>query len=197
MLNQNKCTKTKPKPEPTLHFKNCSYVCVSLCTTVVHNTAHNSCSCQTIVIAQTMSTGGQGSNIRLSCDPTRRTKRTRHLGLNTKLWTTAAGLLQTGHPSSSSNNGVKALTPTRNKSSAVADMGPCLATTNTGRKVGAAVSLSMGEAGSPSNTMLPGPRPTSVPSDILIHTAVWPQQIWAKKWGGGRCAPFGGSWVLI
>jgi len=42
MLNLNKRTKTKPKP--TLGFKNCSYVCVglSLCTTVVHNTAQNS-----------------------------------------------------------------------------------------------------------------------------------------------------------
>jgi len=40
---------------------------------------------------------------------------------------------------------------------------------------GAAVPLSMGGAGSPSNTMLPGPRPTSVPSGILIHPTVWPQ----------------------
>jgi len=27
----------------------------------------------------------------------------------------------------------------------------------------------------PSNTMSPGPRPTSIPSDILIHPTVWPQ----------------------
>ena len=178
MLNQNKCTKTKPKPEPTLHFKNCSYVCVSLCTTVVHNTAHNSCSCQTIIIAQTMSTGGQGINIRLSCDPTRRTKRTPHKLSGTEHQTVdnCSRFFTDWTPFlHSPNNGIKALTPTRNKSSAVADMGPCLATTNMGQKVGAAVSLSMGEAGSLSNTMLPGPRPTSVPSDILIHTAVWPQ----------------------
>jgi len=33
-----------------------------------------------------------------------------------------------------------------------------------------------GRAGSPSNTaVFPGPRPTSVPSGILIHSAVWPQ----------------------
>ena len=32
-----------------------------------------------------------------------------------------------------------------------------------------------GEAGSPSNTMSPGLRPTSVPSGILTHSAVWPQ----------------------
>ena len=30
-------------------------------------------------------------------------------------------------------------------------------------------------AGSPSNTMSPGQMPTSVPSGILIHPAVWPQ----------------------
>jgi len=33
----------------------------------------------------------------------------------------------------------------------------------------------LGGAGSPSNTKSPGPRPTSVPSGILIHPAVWPQ----------------------
>jgi len=31
--------------------------------------------------------------------------------------------------------------------------------------------------------MLPGLRPTSLPSGILIHPAIWPQQIWAKNWG--------------
>jgi len=41
--------------------------------------------------------------------------------------------------------------------------------------VGAAVPLSMGGAGSPSNTISPGPRPTSVPSGILIHPTIWPQ----------------------
>jgi len=30
-------------------------------------------------------------------------------------------------------------------------------------------------AGSPSNTMSPGPRPSSLPSGILIRTTVWPQ----------------------
>ena len=39
MINLNKHTKTKP----TLIFKNCSLcVCVSLCTTVIHNTSQNS-----------------------------------------------------------------------------------------------------------------------------------------------------------
>jgi len=43
-------------------------------------------------------------------------------------------------------------------------------------------------AATPSNTMSPGPRPTSVPSGILIHSAIWPQQTWGKI---GVCAPFG------
>jgi len=62
-----------------------------------------------------------------------------------------------------------------NKSSAVAEneMGDRLATIGMGRKSGwAAVSVG---AGSPSNTMLPGPRPTSLPSGILIHPTIWPQ----------------------
>jgi len=44
-----------------------------------------------------------------------------------------------------------------------------------GRKVGDVVPLSLGGAGSLSNTMSPGPRPISVPSGILIHPTVWPQ----------------------
>jgi len=39
-----------------------------------------------------------------------------------------------------------------------------------------------GGAGSPSSTMWPGPRPTSVPRAILIRPAVWPQQTWAENW---------------
>jgi len=46
-------------------------------------------------------------------------------------------------------------------------------------------------AGSPSNTKSPGPRPSSIPTDILIHAAIWPQQIWAENWGG--LCPFGGG----
>jgi len=53
-------------------------------------------------------------------------------------------------------------------------MGDRLATTDMGRKLGA-VPLWGRRAGFPSNTMWPGPRPTSVPSGILIHAAVWPQ----------------------
>ena len=42
ILNLNKCTKTEPKPKLALIFKNCSRVCISLCTTAVHDTAQNS-----------------------------------------------------------------------------------------------------------------------------------------------------------
>jgi len=41
-----------------------------------------------------------------------------------------------------------------------------------GRKVGV---LCVGGAGSPSNTMSPGPRPTFIPSGILLYRTVWPQ----------------------
>ena len=57
-----------------------------------------------------------------------------------------------------------------------------------GRKLGAVVPLWGGGAGSPSNTMSPGPTPISLPSGILIHPAVWPQQTWAENWGA---VPFG------
>jgi len=43
--------------------------------------------------------------------------------------------------------------------------------------------LFFGGAGSPSNTKLPGPRPTSILIGILIHPAVWPQRTWAANWG--------------
>ena len=55
-----------------------------------------------------------------------------------------------------------------------------------------------GKTGSPSNTKSPGPRPTSIPSDILIHAAIWPQQIWAENWcpfrGGGAGSPPNTVW---
>jgi len=56
-----------------------------------------------------------------------------------------------------------------------------LATIDMGRKVGAALPLSGGLG--PHITMWPGQRPTFVPSDILIHPGVWPQQTWAANWG--------------
>jgi len=39
MLNLNKHTKTNPQPQSTVIT---AHVCVSLCTTIVHNTAQNS-----------------------------------------------------------------------------------------------------------------------------------------------------------
>ena len=56
-----------------------------------------------------------------------------------------------------------------------AEMGDRLATRDMDRKVRTAVPLSVGGAGSPSNTMSPGTRPTSVLSGILINPTVWPQ----------------------
>jgi len=41
----------------------------------------------------------------------------------------------------------------------------------------------LGVAGSPSNTKSHGPRPTSIPSGILVHPAVWPQRTLAENWG--------------
>jgi len=52
-----------------------------------------------------------------------------------------------------------------------------------GRKLGLRPFWRRG-AGSPSNTMSLWLRPISLPSGILIHPAIWPQQIWAENWGG-------------
>ena len=41
--------------------------------------------------------------------------------------------------------------------------------------------------------MWPGPRYSSVPSGILLHPAVWPQQTWAENWG---LCPFR-EWDLV
>jgi len=57
-----------------------------------------------------------------------------------------------------------------------------LDTIDMGQKLGAVPPFMGGGAGSPSSTMWPGPRPTSIPSGhssmpsaILIHPAVWPE----------------------
>ena len=34
-----------------------------------------------------------------------------------------------------------------------------------------------------SNRLVSDNTPTSIPSGILIHPAVWPQQTWAENWG--------------
>ena len=58
-----------------------------------------------------------------------------------------------------------------------------LATIHTGWKLGAPTPFAGSGAGSPSSTMWPGLRPTSIPSGILIHPAIWPQQTSAENWG--------------
>jgi len=83
-----------------------------------------------------------------------------------------------------------------------------LATIDMGRKVAGVVPpfcgaswvvlcpLFGGGTESPSSIMSPGPRPTSasVPSGILIHPVVWPQQTWAENWRG--LCPFLGKGKL-
>ena len=54
-------------------------------------------------------------------------------------------------------------------------MGDRLVTIDVGRKVGGCCAPFHGGAGSPSNTVWPGPRPASIPSGILINLTVWPQ----------------------
>jgi len=73
------------------------------------------------------------------------------------------------------------------------DPSSCSATTDMGRKLGeAAELLVLGRGhGFQSNTTWPGQRPISVPSGILIHQAIWPQQTWAKNWEGA--VPFSGG----
>jgi len=60
-----------------------------------------------------------------------------------------------------------------------------------GPKIGGCAPFSLGGAGSPSNKKSPGSRPTSIPSGILIHPAVWPQRTCAENWGGGAVPLFG------
>ena len=65
---------------------------------------------------------------------------------------------------------------------------PCrLATIDIGRKLGVSAPFLGRGGGSPSNTKLPGPRPTSIPSGILIHPAT--TDMGRQLWGG--CAPLG------
>jgi len=69
-----------------------------------------------------------------------------------------------------------------------------------GRKLQGLCPFWGGAAGSPSNKMSFGSRPTFISSGILIHRAIWPQQIWAKNWGvcpfegGGPGSPSNRMW---
>ena len=68
-----------------------------------------------------------------------------------------------------------------------------MVTTDMGRKEGGGCCAPFaGGAGSPSNTMWPGPRSTSVPSGI--HPAIWPQQIWTEIREGCALGK-SGTWV--
>ena len=51
-----------------------------------------------------------------------------------------------------------------------------------GQKLGGSAPF-FGEEVGPHLTQSPGPRPTSIPSGILIYAAIWPQRIWAENWG--------------
>ena len=64
------------------------------------------------------------------------------------------------------------------------DLSSGLATTHMGRNSPKSVGVvPLRGAGSPSHTTWLRPRPTSIPSGILIHPAVWTQQTSAKNWG--------------
>jgi len=64
-----------------------------------------------------------------------------------------------------------------------------ICTVQNGPKIAGCAPFWGGRAVSPSNTKSPKPGPISVPSGILIHPTIWPQQMWAKNWGD--CAPLG------
>ena len=67
-------------------------------------------------------------------------------------------------------------------------------------KIGGCVPLLGRGSWAPSNTMSLEPRPTSLPSGILIHPSIWPQQIWGENWGlcpfrgGGAGSPSNTMW---
>ena len=58
-------------------------------------------------------------------------------------------------------------------------------------KIGGRMCPFLRGAGLQSNTMSPGSRPTSIPSGILLHPAVWPQRTRAEN------GVLRGSWVPI
>jgi len=76
-----------------------------------------------------------------------------------------------------------------NQSTAVSEMVDRLTTIGMGQKRGGLLCPPLiGGAGSPSNTMWPGSRPTSVPSGILNHSSVSAQYMGRKV--GVAVAPF-------
>ena len=78
------------------------------------------------------------------------------------------------------------------KSSAVAEMGDRGHNRHGPKREGGLLCPFRGGAGSPSNTMWPGPRPTSVPSGVFMHP-----NMGQKLGGGGGALCSGGSWVPV
>jgi len=66
-----------------------------------------------------------------------------------------------------------------------------------GQKLGALLPFGEGELGPHLTQESHGPRSTSVQSGILIHSAIWPQQIWADNCVGDVPLLGRDSWVLI
>jgi len=64
-------------------------------------------------------------------------------------------------------------------------VGDRLATIDMGQKQGGCCDPFWGQLGPHLTYCRLGQRSTSIPSGILIHPAVWPQQTWAKNWGRG------------
>jgi len=81
-----------------------------------------------------------------------------------------------------------------NKSSAVAEMGDRGHNRHGPKIGGCAPFVGAGSHVTQCGGLWPGPRPTFVPSGVLIHPAVWPQQTWAENWDA---VPLGGSWIPI
>ena len=65
----------------------------------------------------------------------------------------------------------------------------CLATVDIGQKLGGAVPFFWG-SWVPIERKIAWPRPTSTPSGILVHPAVWPQQTLVEHW---ELCPFRGG----
>ena len=73
------------------------------------------------------------------------------------------------------------------------DPSNCLATIDMGLKSGSSAPFQRRGTGSTCNTKSSGPSPISIPSGILIiliHPAIWPQQVKDENWG---LCPFGGG----
>jgi len=83
------------------------------------------------------------------------------------------------------------------KSSAVAEMGDRWVTISMGRKWRGAAVGAGSRTLSPHLTMWPGPRPTSLPSGIIIHPTIWPQLPTANFLLVGICLPSYGLFLSL